>query len=274
MIAEWSDPTKAIQAGFHLDFLLHFGSSAYTSLFRYEKGRNLYSTPNGHSYFHTNGKGNINDFLDQYLADLENTRGKGHIGLITGNHDMQRLAYRRTTEEIKTALVFLFTMPGVPFVYYGDEIGMDYIEGLPSKEGGYLRTGARTPMQWNADKNHGFSSSDHPYLPADSRIGAPTVADQENDPDSLLSFIKQLIALHKRDCRLWSESGFHILLPGYPFIYERYTDTEKMFIAINPSQHTRHYDAPEFSKVYLSQNVSYENGKLVMGGISFIIAEE
>lgn len=274
LIAEWGTPSKAINAGFHLDFLLHFGSTAYTSLFRYEKGRNLYSEPSGHSYFHADGKGNINNFLDLFLADMESTQGKGNIGLITGNHDMQRLAYRRTPEEIKTALVFLFTMPGVPFVYYGDEIGMDYIEGLPSKEGGYLRTGARTPMQWSNGKNHGFSSSDGPYLPTDNREDAPTVATQENDPDSLLSFTKQLIALHKNDNRLWADGGFHILLPEYPFVYERGDDSRKLFVAINPSQYTRYYDAPAFSKIHLSQNVSFEGERLVMEGVSFIIAEE
>lgn len=44
-------------------------------------------------------------------------------------------------------------MPGAPFIYYGDEIGMRYVEGLVSKEGGYGRTGARSPMQWDSSKN-------------------------------------------------------------------------------------------------------------------------
>lgn len=44
-------------------------------------------------------------------------------------------------------------MPGAPFIYYGDEIGMRYVERLVSKEGGYGRTGARSPMQWDSSKN-------------------------------------------------------------------------------------------------------------------------
>ena len=125
LLAEWGYPSQAIDAGFHLDFLLHSGPSAYRSLFRYEKGRNTTTDLTGHRYFHKDGKGNINEYLDRYLYDLAQVQGKGYIGHITGNHDMQRLAYGRSPEEIKAAMVFLFTMPGVPFVYYGDEIGMD-----------------------------------------------------------------------------------------------------------------------------------------------------
>ena len=44
-------------------------------------------------------------------------------------------------------------MPGAPFIYYGDEIGMRYVEGLVSKEGGYGRTAARPPMQLDSSKN-------------------------------------------------------------------------------------------------------------------------
>ena len=59
------------------------------------------------------------------------------------------------------------TMPGIPFVYYGDEIGMEYIPDMPSKEGGFTRTGSRTPMQWKKGKNAGFSdgAKELLYLP-------------------------------------------------------------------------------------------------------------
>ncbi len=274
LIAEWGYPDRAINAGFHLDFLLHSGPSAYTSLFRYEKGRNTFSNPSGHSYFHKDGKGDISEYLDRFLYDLQEARGKGYIGHITGNHDMPRLAYRRTPDEIKVCLAFLFTMPGVPFVYYGDEIGMDYIEGLPSKEGGYIRTGSRTPMQWNNEKNHGFSLSDTPYLPTDNRDGAPTVADQEADEQSLLNFTKQLIALHKSTPQLFAEADFHILSSGYPFVYERVSDGKKLLIALNPSAETRHFNAPKPGKILLSQNVRQNGDRLVMDGVSFIIIEE
>ncbi len=274
LIEEWAMPAEAIKAGFHLNFLLHSGPTAYRSLFRYEKGRNTTSGMIGHSYFNKEGKGNINEYLDRFLYDLNETKGKGYIGQITGNHDMQRLAYLREVDEIKACLAFLFTMPSVPFVYYGDEIGMDFIEGLPSKEGGYIRTGARTPMQWNNGKNHGFSTSDTPYLPTDSREDAPTVEAQENDENSLLLFTKKLIALHKDNTTLHAEADLNILMSGYPFVYERMADGKKLFIALNPSQYVHRYDAPKLGKILLNQNVERNENQLIMKGVSFIIAEE
>lgn len=274
LISEWGFPKEAISSGFDLDFLLHTGPAAYSSLFRYEKGRNALSYINGHSYFNVEGKGNINNFLDRYLEDLENCRGKGYIGMITGNHDMQRLAYKRTPEEIRVAMVFLFTMPGVPFLYYGDEIGMDYLEGLPSKEGGQIRTGARTPMQWNDEKNHGFSTSDTPYIITDERDGAPTVESQIGDENSLLSFVKKLVHIRKTTSAFHPEAELDILMPGYPFVYERTDNGKKMFVAINPSGYRHYYDAPKLDKILMSQNVKFEGDRIVMDGVSFIIAEE
>ena len=151
---------------------------------------------------------------------------------------------------------------------------MDYIEGLPSKEGGYIRTGSRTPMQWNDGKNHGFSDSATPYLPTDDRAGAPTVMAQENDEGSVLSVVKKLIALHKETPALWAEGGFHVLLSDYPLVYERDAQGKKLLIAINPSQCTKKYKVPKLEKILLSQNIEQSEDTLIMKGVSFIVAEE
>lgn len=69
-------------------------------------------------------------------------------------------------------------MPGVPFIYYGDEIGMRYRD-LPTKEGGYVRTGSRTPMQWQslASLNASYATpviTGGNYLPVDPSLTRPT----------------------------------------------------------------------------------------------------
>jgi glycosidase len=242
LIAEWSLPEIAIKAGFHVDFMLHFGTSAYTELFRSETTNDtLAQVPrSGHSFFHRDGAGDIRRFLDPYLAHYEATKELGFISLPTGNHDVSRIRADRTDEELKVTYAFLFTMPGVPFIYQGDEIGMRNIDGLPSKEGGYVRTGARTPMHWNAEANAGFSTASEYdlYLPIDPDPARPTVAAQEEDPGSLLNFTREMLRLRNAHPALQSRGDFVPLFaePGrYPFVYMRVAGDERVVIAVNPS---------------------------------------
>ncbi len=102
----------------------------------------------------------------------------------------------RRRQELLTSL--LFSLPGSPIIYYGDEIGMgDNI---------YLgdRNGVRTPMQWSSDRNAGFSRADPNalYLPLvlDPVYGyqAVNVEAQRRTPSSLLNWMKRLIAIRKR----------------------------------------------------------------------------
>ena len=131
-----------------------------------------------HSYFNADSGTSIVPFLGEYEPRLEAARkAHAYFDLITCNHDTMRLVPRLTTRELALAYSTIFLMPGVPFIYYGDEIGMRY-RNLPGKEGGYTRTGSRTPMQWDNSANHGFSqaAADALYLPVDEREDAPTVA--------------------------------------------------------------------------------------------------
>ncbi len=92
----------------------------------------------------------------------------------------------------------LFSLPGTPVIYYGDEIGM----GDNVYQGD--RNGVRTPMQWSADRNAGFSRANPQqlYLPViiDPEYHHETVnvEAQQNNPHSLLWWMKRLIALRKR----------------------------------------------------------------------------
>ena len=98
--------------------------------------------------------------------------------------------------ELLNSLVF--TMPGSPVIYYGDEIGMG--DNIQMKD----RDGIRTPMQWTMDRDAGFSSADPArlYLPvvSDSVYGYQSinVESQREMPHSLLNWMKQMIAVRKR----------------------------------------------------------------------------
>jgi maltose alpha-D-glucosyltransferase/alpha-amylase len=101
---------------------------------------------------------------------------------------------RRRIELLNSVLM---TLHGSPIIYYGDEIGMGDNIWLED------RNGVRTPMQWDASPNAGFSETgDRPYLPLidDPIYGYQevNVAAQEDDPGSLLSFTRRLVALRKQ----------------------------------------------------------------------------
>lgn len=239
LMSEWSEPSKAIVSGFHVDFMLAFGQPpAYTALLRKEAMRNLdpFAEP-GHSFFDKAGKGDILEFLDSFYTHYKRTKDIGYITIPTGNHDVPRLALGRSEREILLVFAFVLSMPGIPFIYYGDEIGMRHASGLPSKEGGYSRTGARTPMQWDNSSNLGFSQApaNRLYLPVDSSEDAPTV---ESQSAGLLADVKSLVRLRKRWKALGNTGEFEPLSTlGYPFIFARFCEEHYFILLFNPSDH-------------------------------------
>lgn len=231
LVSEWGEPDKSLEGGFQMDFVLHFGPSHYPDLFRTK-----------HPYFRKDGKGDIKPFMDLYLENKKKTEEKhGYICIPSGNHDMDRMARTLDTDEMCIAFAFLLSMPGVPFIYYGDEIGMRYVEGLSSKEGGYQRTGSRTPMQWDKTTNAGFSSCEKEklYLPQDEEKKEDINVESEMaDEKSLWSEIHDLIEIHKEHPAFQNDSSLNMISYGKDgLIYERSCEAEKVLIIINPNDH-------------------------------------
>lgn len=230
IVSEWGEPDKSIAAGFHMDFVLHFGPSHYLDLFRVE-----------HPFFSREGKGNAKAFLDLYMRNLELAREHdGFICIPSGNHDMIRMAKTLDPEEMKIAYAFIMTMPGIPFVYYGDEIGMKYVEGLKSVEGGYERTGSRSPMAFDTTKNAGFSSADPEdlYIRQDESKDKINVETEEKDEASLLNEVKALIGLRNGHDALKAPSDIEIVYVkenDYPLAYRRKSADESILVILNPS---------------------------------------
>ncbi len=227
LISEWGEPDKSLEGGFHMDFLLHFGPSHYNDLFRCEK-----------PYFSKSAEGSAQEFVEKYLENYEKTKGRGLICIPSGNHDMDRLARSLDTDEMRVAFAFLLSMPGAPFIYYGDEIGMRYVENITSVEGGYNRTGSRSPMQWSSGVNAGFSSAapDKLYIPIDPDKDRPNAEQQLADEGSLLNEVKGLIAFRQAHPALQSTADIKFISTGYPLVYERISEDEKMLVIINPSE--------------------------------------
>ena len=238
-VAEWSDPKAAIPAGFTADFF-HW-NEGFSDLFQKESWRILNGHSDGHSFFDKQGQGDVSEFVKQYMPQLKQTEGLGYISIPLGNHDLSRLNIRRSTDELEMIFAFDLCLPGVPFIYYGNEIGMRQLDDMPYVEGAYKpRAGARTPMQWSKENNLGFSSAaaSQLYLRVDSALDAPTVAEETKDPHSLLNRVRKLIALKKQEPALKAYAEFVPIYAEkntYPFIFARAAGKNMILAIFNPA---------------------------------------
>ena len=254
-----------------MDFCLDWPGNGYNLLMRdMADGKN-------NSIFHRDSSRSILDFFGEYMESYEKIKKAGHYCLITGNHDTIRASHYLDVRELKLTYSFLFTMPGNPFIYYGDEIGMNYLE-LDSKEGGYTRTGSRTPMQWDDSPNCGFSTApaEELYLPVDTAPDAPTAAGQEKDSDSLLHVVKNVLTLRKNRDDLKENDNLEIVYAKEnerAFAYRR----GNLLMCCNPSGKDSFIQTdslPEAKeKLYTIGEGDFQNGSYVLGAQSFIIWE-
>jgi len=121
-----------------------------------------------------------------------------------GNHDVPRFVSRHDhdgagEQRARAAVLLLLALRGTPCIYYGEEIGMRDVDRT-SSDGGALdrvgRDGCRTPMQWDDTAGRGFTSAT-PWLP----FGAAetNVADQDADPNSLLSLYQDALRVRRAE---------------------------------------------------------------------------
>jgi maltose alpha-D-glucosyltransferase/alpha-amylase len=245
IISEWGDPGVAVPAGFDADFFLQFGGPTdglpLRSLWNNGQGTDEDRWPPVAPYFDAAGRGTARTFTGAYAA-AASAGGAGRIIVPTANHDFARLRCgSRGPEQLPAAFAFLLTWPAIPALYYGEEIGMRYVPGLPDVEGSvlgprYNRAGSRTPMQWEPGQGAGFSSAPPGrfYLPLDPDPGRPDVATQRADEHSLLSLIRDLIRLRKDNPELGTgpAATLEVLNDGYPLAYLR---GGRFLVVVNPS---------------------------------------
>jgi oligo-1,6-glucosidase len=225
-------------------------------------------------------------------SDVFAQKGWGTIYL--GNHDQPRMVTRwgNDSEKYRVAsskllTTFLLTMRATPYYYFGDELGMsnikfskidDYrdIESINmynqiKQKGGNLeefinaqkisaRDNSRTPFQWDAAPNAGFSSGT-PWLAVNPNFKTVNVSAEEQDKDSPLNYFKALVGIRKQhmsliygDYKLIDPKNMHI------YAYTRTLDDEKILVLLNfsnsPSEFPQIFDLK--SAVRLIGN--YPNG--------------
>jgi maltose alpha-D-glucosyltransferase/alpha-amylase len=181
-----------------------------------------------------------NDERDyMYLAYSADPRTRINLGI------RRRLAPLMDNNRRRIELLnsLLFSLPGTPIIYYGDEIGMG--------DNVYLgdRNGVRTPMQWNPDRNAGFSRANPAmlYSPVimDPVWGyqAVNVEAQQGDPSSLLNWMRNMIAL-RRLFRVFGRGTLRFLTPPNRKIlaYLRSLDGEQILCVTNLSRYAQPVD--------------------------------
>jgi maltose alpha-D-glucosyltransferase/alpha-amylase len=152
----------------------------------------------------------------------------------------RRLAPLLDNDERRIRLLntMLFSLPGSPIIYYGDEIGMGDNIWLED------RNGVRTPMQWDDTKNAGFSDAENPYEPVIDEDGFSyrqvNVTRQQANPSSLWHFTRKILALRKQH-HAFGRGTFEFVLPsnegilGYWRVYHAEEDgeSERFLILVN-----------------------------------------
>jgi glycosidase len=130
---------------------------------------------------------------------------------------------------IRMVYSLLFSLPGTPVLFYGEEIGM--AENLAA-EG---RLAVRTPMQWDNTKNGGFSTAEAKELPGPVVTGefspkSINVQDQQRDPESLLSWIRLLVESY-RDCPELAWGKFQVIKTDEPAVLAHRCDADGTVVA-------------------------------------------
>ena len=244
-ISEWSEPLNSIPAGFDIDIVRHKGDGEimYRDIAHNTERHAVNGEyPSRSCWLSLEGNGQFASFSEPYSRILAALRGHGYATVPTSSHDTWRLNRfgRSSAGELKTALTLFLTMPWVPIVYYGEEIGMRSMDGAPPKEGSRERSAQRTPMQWDDAPSAGFSSAppSELYLPVDTSATRPSVASQIQDSTSIYSWVKGLIALRQRTPALGTSGSWEVLTPAtepYPVVYERSFEGQHYLVVLNPS---------------------------------------
>jgi alpha-glucosidase len=158
---------------------------------------------------------------------------------VLGNHDRPRIATRVGNEQARVAAMLLLTLRGTPTIYYGDELGMANLEIPVDQQQDPARLGPegsrdpeRTPMRWDSTDRSGFTTG-IPWLPIGEDFATANVAAERQDPRSMLSLYRALLALRRREAALVTGNWSAAAAPRGVLAYTRTLGTATMYVALN-----------------------------------------
>jgi alpha-amylase len=170
------------------------------------------------------------DALQKVITYLQTARPA--MATLLANHD--EFAGRRLWDQFdgdevpyRLAVTTLLTVPGVPFIYYGEEVGMSAGAGLRGDPS------LRSPMSWTGDALTAGFTTGQPFRALASNVRTQNLALQINDPRSLRSFYKTLLTLRRANPALAEGSFVNAVVEGDVLRFERAHGTQRALIAIN-----------------------------------------
>ncbi|MFD2648753.1 alpha-amylase family glycosyl hydrolase [Devosia albogilva] len=138
--------------------------------------------------------------IEQFMLLLPEN---GWPNWVIGSHDVPRLATRLGPAQARVASLLLLTLPGTPFIYYGDELGMEASEFDPKdavdpyEKFGQGRDAERGPMPWSAEPHGGFTTGT-PWMTLPPNADTCNVEAQKADPRSIVHLHRRLIELRRQ----------------------------------------------------------------------------
>jgi alpha-glucosidase len=179
-------------------------------------------------------------FLKTFHSALDALSPQCVASYAFGNHDQHRIVTRLGEPASRSAAVLLLTLPGMAFIYNGDELGMkngkippDMVQD-PGAVGGDGRDPERTPLQWSPEKNAGFTTADTPWLPVADNYKTHNVETELQDPDSFLSLYRQLGGLRNQSTAM-RYGALELIETGHPSVlgFARESDDKRHTVLIN-----------------------------------------
>lgn len=219
-------------------------------------------------------------FIIDYLKAL----GPTYIpNFVLGNHDKRRLATRIGQEQAKVAAVLLLTLPGMPDIYYGEELGMEDVRPIPSdqiydtkefRSPGFGRDPIRTPMQWDNSQFSGFSTV-KPWLPFEKAFKTRNVVAEEKDPLSFYNLYRRLLTLRNDTNGILTKGEFIMGNSGHEdvLVYTRALGNNKYRILANFSHEEREICLDGGEKILISTH-SHKKSKAKIGEIRYLKPHE
>ncbi len=189
-----------------------------------------------------------------------------HMGTFLANHDTfagTRLFQQLQGDEAsyRIAAASLLTLPGRPFIYYGEEIGLAQ---SPVASGG--DPALRGPMSWSAEHNAGFTTAEKPFRPNVDNWRTHNVAVEQANPASLLNWYKALITLRKAKPALADGSFTNLSKDDDPiFAFVREREGQRILVAINYASRDATLSLPADFNAESWTPVFPQGGKWVVG---------